>query len=59
MIVFPAAFGKTLILQTVELCEKMAGLDEARMSFGTDEDLLLISRTTPDPRVVDRVLGQD
>jgi len=44
---------------TATLLVSEAGLDEARMSFGTDEDLLLISRTTPDPRVVDRVLGQD
>jgi hypothetical protein len=33
-----------------------AGLEEARKSFGTDEDILLISRATPDATKVESVL---
>ena len=38
----PASSNATLVISA-------AGFDNARKSFGTDEDILLVSRAAPDP----------
>ena len=41
----PASSSATLLVSEI-------GLEEARKSFGTDEDILLVSRANPDPAMV-------